>query len=46
LQSRTFAHYLDKPDPDGLLGDKFTLRELRIAQAIAGRPLQRDTFRR
>ena len=41
------THYLDKPDPDGLLGDEFTLRELRIAhEAIAGQPLQRDTFRR
>ena len=41
------THYLDKPDPDGLLGDEFTLRELRTAhEAIAGRPLQRDTFRR
>ncbi len=41
------THYRDKPDPDGLLGDEFTLRELRIAhEAIAGRPLQRDTFRR
>jgi 8-oxo-dGTP diphosphatase len=41
------THYLDKPDPDGLLDDQFTLRELRIAhEAIAGQPLQRDTFRR
>ena len=41
------THYLDKPDPDGLLGDEFTLRELRIAhEAFAGKPLQRDTFRR
>src|SRR5258705_815572 len=40
-------NYFDKPDPDHLLGDEFTLRELRIAhQVIAGRPLQRDTFRR
>ena len=31
----------------GLLGDEFTLRELRLAhEAIAGRELQRDTFRR
>jgi hypothetical protein len=41
------SHYADKPDPDGLLGDEFTLRELRLAhEAVAGRPLQRDTFRR
>lgn len=41
------AHYRDKPDPDRLLGDEFTLRELRLAhEAIAGHPLQRDTFRR
>ncbi|SEH47604.1 ADP-ribose pyrophosphatase YjhB, NUDIX family [Mycolicibacterium rutilum] len=41
------AHYLEKPDPDGLLGDAFTLRDLRMAhEAIAGQPLQRDTFRR
>jgi 8-oxo-dGTP diphosphatase len=41
------AHYADKPDPDRLLGDEFTLRELRLAhEAIAGRALQRDTFRR
>ena len=41
------SHYADKPDPDGLLGDEFTLRDLRLAhEAVAGRPLQRDTFRR
>ena len=41
------SHYADKPDPDRLLGDEFTLRELRLAhEAVAGRPLQRDTFRR
>lgn len=39
--------YRAAPDPDGLLAGEFTLRELRIAhEAIAGRPLQRDTFRR
>ena len=32
------SHYVDKPDPDRLLGDEFTLRELRLAhEAIAGR---------
>ena len=41
------SRYADKPDPDGLLGDEFTLRELRLAhEAVAGHPLQRDTFRR
>ena len=41
------SRYADKPDPDRLLGDEFTLRELRLAhEQIAGRPLQRDTFRR
>lgn len=41
------ARYLEKPDPDGLLGDEFTLRELRIThEGIAGYALQRDTFRR
>jgi ADP-ribose pyrophosphatase YjhB (NUDIX family) len=41
------SRYDDKPDPDGLLGDEFTLRELRLAhEAVAGHPLQRDTFRR
>ena len=41
------SHYADKPDPDRLLGDEFTLRELRLAhEAVAGRELQRDTFRR
>ena len=41
------SHYADKPDPDRLLGDEFTLRELRLAhEQIAGRSLQRDWFRR
>lgn len=41
------ARYVDRPDPDRLLGDRFTLRELRLAhEAVAGHPLQRDTFRR
>ncbi|MDH6244322.1 NUDIX domain-containing protein [Mycobacterium sp. OTB74] len=39
--------YTEKPDPDRLLEDEFTLRELRLVhEAIAGHPLQRDTFRR
>jgi 8-oxo-dGTP diphosphatase len=41
------SRYEDQPDPDHLLGDEFTVRELRLVhEAIAGRPLQRDTFRR
>ncbi len=39
--------YARDPDPAGLLGRPFTLRELRVVhQAVAGRDLQRDTFRR
>lgn len=41
------ARYADRPDPDGLLGDEFTLFELRAAhEAVAGRGFQRDVFRR
>jgi ADP-ribose pyrophosphatase YjhB (NUDIX family) len=41
------SRYADQPDPDGLLGEEFTLRELRLAhEAVAGKPLQRDSFRR
>ena len=37
----------DRPDPEHLLGLRFTFRELRdIPQAIAGKTLQKDTFRR
>lgn len=44
---RVRSLYDNLPDPDRLLGVEFTLRELRLAhEAIAGRPLQRDTFRR
>lgn len=39
--------YAASPDPDALLGREFTLRRLRQAhEAVAGRPLQRDWFRR
>jgi 8-oxo-dGTP diphosphatase len=39
--------YAASPDPDDLLGPEFTLRRLRLAhEAVAGRPLQRDWFRR
>lgn len=41
------TRYAAIPDPDGLLGDTFTLRDLRLVhEGIAGEPLQRDTFRR
>lgn len=39
--------YTRSPDPDHLLDDEFTIRELRLAhEQIAGTPLQRDWFRR
>jgi 8-oxo-dGTP diphosphatase len=39
--------YADRPDPERLLGPRFTIRELRdVHQAIAGEALQKDTFRR
>ena len=41
------ARYADTPDPDRFLGEQFTILELRLAhEQIAGRPLQRDWFRR
>ena len=41
------SRYRSEPDPDRLLTDEFTLRELRLAhEAVAGMPLQRDAFRR
>ena len=39
--------YADRPDPERLLGPRFTIRELReVHEAIAGATLQKDTFRR
>jgi 8-oxo-dGTP diphosphatase len=39
--------YADRPDPERLLGPRFTIRELlHVHQAIAGPTLQKDTFRR
>jgi len=39
--------YAEQPDPDHLLDESFTLRELRLVhEAVAGHPLQRDSFRR
>lgn len=41
------VRYATVPDPDRMLPDTFTLRELRrVHEAVAGEPLQRDTFRR
>jgi 8-oxo-dGTP diphosphatase len=41
------SRYVGEPDPDRLLGEQFTLRELRLThEAVAGRALQRDGFRR
>ncbi len=41
------ARYAATPDPDRLLGESFTLRDLRLVhEAILGQELQRDTFRR
>ena len=41
------SRYAAAPDPDRLLGDEFTLRDLRLThEAIAGDTLQRDKFRR
>lgn len=41
------VRYAVAPDPDRLLPDSFTLRELRrVHEAVAGQELQRDTFRR
>lgn len=41
------TRYIEAPDPDALLPEAFTLRELRIVhEAVAGERLQRDTFRR
>lgn len=39
--------YARAPDPDWLLGEEFTLLELRLAhEAVAGEELRRDAFRR
>jgi ADP-ribose pyrophosphatase YjhB (NUDIX family) len=41
------SRYQTEPDPDRLLGDEVTLRQLRLAhEAVAGAELQRDAFRR
>ena len=39
--------YARTPDPAGLLSEPFTLKDLReLHEAVTGRPLMRDTFRR
>lgn len=41
------ARYADRPDPERVLGPRFTIRELHeVHEAIAGTTLQKDTFRR
>jgi 8-oxo-dGTP diphosphatase len=41
------SDYADHPDPRGLLGAPFTLRQLHsLHEAVAGSSLPRDTFRR
>jgi 8-oxo-dGTP diphosphatase len=41
------SRYLSRPDPDRLLGTKFTLRELhQVHEDVAGDKLPRDKFRR
>lgn len=39
--------YAERPDPHGLLGPRFTILQLRrLHEAVAGEPIQKDTFRR
>ncbi|BBX66590.1 NUDIX hydrolase [Mycolicibacterium psychrotolerans] len=41
------TRYAECPDPDNLLGEEFTIRDLWLVhQQVAGRELQRDWFRR
>jgi 8-oxo-dGTP diphosphatase len=41
------SRYEAEPDPDRLLGDRFTVLELRkLHEAVAGEELDRDMFRR
>jgi ADP-ribose pyrophosphatase YjhB (NUDIX family) len=45
--ARLAARYADRPDPDGLLGPVFTVRDLqRVHEAVAGRTWHKDAFRR
>ena len=44
---RLRGEYAQVPDPGGLLEEPFTLRDLRdVHEAVAGKTLMRDTFRR
>jgi 8-oxo-dGTP diphosphatase len=44
---RLQRRYADRPDPERLLGSRFTIRELHeVHEAVAGTTLQKDTFRR
>jgi 8-oxo-dGTP diphosphatase len=41
------SRYLASPDPGGLLGEEFTMRDLRrVHEAVLGAKLEPDTFRR
>ncbi|MGJ0119553.1 NUDIX hydrolase [Williamsia sp. MIQD14] len=41
------TRYADRPDPDHVLGERFTLLDLRrLHEAVADRELPKDTFRR
>lgn len=45
--SRVRADHLERPDPEGLLREPFTMRELRhLHEAVAGRRFGPDSFRR
>lgn len=45
--SHVRRRYATTPDPDVLLGEEFTIRELhRLHEHVAGREIQRDWFRR
>ena len=45
--ARMRRHYEDAPDPYHLLGDSFTLGQLRdLHEAVLGEPLLKDTFNR
>ena len=44
---RVRGRYAEHPDPDALMPDEFTLRELQLLhEAVAGEPVRRDSFRR
>lgn len=44
---RVRRRYQEHPDPDALMPDEFTLRELQLLhEAVAGGPVRRDSFRR